>query len=74
MKYRVDGCISRTHHERGRLAIIHVRGATFCFLMSLLFFVFLLFAGYRIWCVVFHRMLTPRSKVCGEVLREKSAW
>jgi len=38
---------------------------------SLLFFVFLLFAGYKIWCVVFHRMSTPRSKVGGETLREK---
>ncbi len=71
MKYWVDGCASKRHQERGCLAIIHVRGASFCFLISLLFFVFLLFAGYKIWCVVFHRMSTPRSKVGGETLREK---
>ncbi len=29
---------------------------------------FLLFVGYRIWCVVFHRMSAPRSKVDGEML------
>jgi hypothetical protein len=39
--------------------------------MSLLFFVFLLFVGYRIWCAVFHRMSMSKSKVGGEALRER---
>jgi len=68
MKYWVDGCTSKRRQERGWLKIIHVRGVAFCFLMSLLFFVFLLFASYKIWCVVFHRMSTPKSRVGGEML------
>jgi hypothetical protein len=50
------------------LATIHVEGATFWFLISLLFFVLLLFAGYGIWCVVLFGMLTPKSKVSGGAL------
>ncbi len=46
--------------------IIHVRGATFCLLMSLLFFVFLLFASYGIWCDFFHGMLAPILEVVVE--------
>jgi len=64
MKYWVDGCTSRKCQERGRLAIIHVRGAAFCFLMFLLFLCFFFsFASYRIWCVVLHGMSAPKSKV-----------
>jgi hypothetical protein len=44
------------------------REAAFFFLMSLLFFVFLLFANYGIWCVNFHGMLAPKSKVGGGML------
>jgi hypothetical protein len=36
--------------------------------MSLLFFVFLLFAGYGIWGVVLHGMLVPRSDAGGGAL------
>jgi hypothetical protein len=50
------------------LAISHVKGAAFCFLMSLLFFVFLLFASYGIWCVVLHGMMSLKSKVDGGTL------
>jgi hypothetical protein len=50
MKYWVDGCTGRKCQEKGRLAIIHVRGATFCFLMSLLFFV--IFVVCRLWNLV----------------------
>ncbi len=49
--------------------IIHVRGGVaFCFLMSLLFSVFLLFASYGIWCVALCGMSTPKSKVGGGML------
>jgi hypothetical protein len=68
MKYWVDGCISKRRQKRGRLAIIHVRGDAFCFLMFFLFFVFLLFAGYGIWSVVFHGMLAFRLEAGGGVL------
>jgi len=68
MKYSVDGCTSRKHQERGRLVISHIREAAFCFLMSLLFFVFLLFVGYGIWGVVFHGMLASTSNADGGVL------
>jgi hypothetical protein len=50
------------------LAMCHFRRVAFCFLMSLLFFVFLLFVGYEIWGVVFHGTLTPRSDVDGGAL------
>ncbi len=68
MDYWVDGCTSRKHREKGRLAINHFRGVTFCFLMSLPFDVFLLFACYGIWDVVLHGMLVPRSNVHGGTL------
>jgi hypothetical protein len=48
--------------------IIHDKGVAFCFLMSLLFYVFLLFVGYGIWCVVLHGMLAPKLKVDGGTL------
>jgi hypothetical protein len=63
MKYWVDGCTSRKRQERGWLAISHFRGVPFCFLMSLLFFMFLLFVGYEILGVVIHGMPMPRSDV-----------
>jgi phosphotransferase system glucose/maltose/N-acetylglucosamine-specific IIC component len=44
------------------------RGTTFCFLLSLLFCVFLLFVGYGIWGVVFHGMSKPKSNVGGGAL------
>jgi len=47
------------------LAISHFRGAAFCFLMFLLFFVCLLFVGYGIRGVVFHGMLGPKLDVGG---------
>jgi hypothetical protein len=68
MKYWVDGCTSKRHQERERLAIIHVRGDAFCFLMSLLFYVFLLFASYGIWCVVIHGMSMFKLEVGGGML------
>lgn len=68
MKYWVNKCTSKRHQERGRLVIIHVRRAAFCFLMSLLFYVFLLFVGYGIWCVVLHGMSTPKLEVDGGTL------
>jgi hypothetical protein len=40
MKYWVDGCIGKKCQERRRLVIIHVKGAAFFLLMSLLFFGF----------------------------------
>jgi hypothetical protein len=68
MNYWVDGCTSRKCQERGRLVINHFKGVAFCFLMPLLFYVFLLFACYGIWGVVFHGMLAPRSDVVGGML------
>ncbi len=44
------------------------RGTTFCFLLSLLFCVFLLFVGYGIWGVVFHGMLVPKLDIGGGTL------
>jgi hypothetical protein len=68
MKYWVDGCIGKKHQERGPLAINHFRGVAFCFLMSLFFFVFLLFASYGIWGVVLQGMSTPISNDGGGAL------
>jgi len=48
--------------------ISHFRGVAFCFSMSLLFYMFLLFACYGIWGVVFHGMLAPRSNIGGGTL------
>ncbi len=39
-----------------------------------IFFLFLLFVGYEIWCVVFHGMKTPRSKVGGGSLFLDLLW
>jgi hypothetical protein len=66
MKYWIDGCTSKKCQVRGRLAISHFRGAVFYFLMSLLLFVFLLFAGYGIWGVVLHEMLALKSNAVVE--------
>jgi hypothetical protein len=69
MKYWVDGCSGKKCQEKRQLAIIHVKGAAFCFLVSLLFYFILLFIGYGIWCVVLLAMPTPISKVGrGELL------
>jgi len=68
MKYWVDGCTGKKCQERGRSVISHFRGAAFCLSMSLLFFVFFLFAGYGIWGVVLHGMSTPKSDVSGGML------
>jgi hypothetical protein len=68
MKYWVDGCTSRKRQGKGWLVIDPFREAAFCFLMSLVFFVFLLFVGYGIWGVFFHVMLAPRSNVGGGTL------
>jgi hypothetical protein len=68
MKYWVNGCIGKKCQERRWLTIIDVKGTTFCFLISLLVFVFLLFVGYGIWCVVLHGMLAPRLEVGGGTL------
>ncbi len=41
--------IDRRCQRKGQLVIMNCRGVAFCFLMSLLFFCVLLFAGYRGW-------------------------
>jgi hypothetical protein len=50
------------------LAINHFRGIAFCFLITLIFYVFLLFTSYGIYGVVFHGMSTPKSDVGGGAL------
>jgi len=68
MIYYIDGCIGRKRQERGKLVIMNFRGIAFFFKCLCYFLVFLLFVSYGIWCVSLHGMLTPRSKVGGEVL------
>jgi hypothetical protein len=46
--------------------------ASWC-LCYFILFLFLLFASYGIWCVVFHGMLTPKSEVGGGLLFSRFA-
>jgi hypothetical protein len=45
-----------------------LKGVAFCFLMSLLIFLFLLFVGYGIWGVHFHGTLVPKDAKGGVLL------
>jgi hypothetical protein len=67
MIYCVDGCIGKKHQEKGRLAILNFRGATFCLLMFLLFSC--VFVVCRLWnagVLFFMKCWCPNQKLVVE--------